>query len=202
VAQDGSRVQSFAKVSGGRISVQSKLAIRTLAEPDYSPRRNARGLATPKRKQNDVHIRGSLAPREYARQVVIGPSISEANEVLAQTFKIRALPVLNMLLLQNSPTQLAADRFFLALARPKDTDAVSARGWMGNKHLARRWTQFLPRWTDECSFSWTQPVACVRASSRWVRVPVSHLLQVPRIWRCNARQSHHQTQNAGGYGSE
>jgi N-acetylneuraminic acid mutarotase len=61
------------------------------------------------------------------------PPFSETNDVLAQTFQIGAPPLLNTLLLQNSPRQLAADRLFLALARLKDTDVVSATGLDGQQ---------------------------------------------------------------------
>jgi hypothetical protein len=55
------------------------------------------------------------------------PPGNEGQEVFAQALQIGALPVLNTLLFQNSPRQVAADWLF-ALATLEDAGAASATG--------------------------------------------------------------------------
>jgi hypothetical protein len=86
-----------------------------------SPRSGANALSV-------LKLRGQVLSNSLGKHAgeVIPPPGNEANDVLAQTFEIGALPVQNTLLLQNSPRQLAADRVF-ALAHNADAiDSAAA----------------------------------------------------------------------------
>jgi glucose/arabinose dehydrogenase len=93
-----------------------------------SPPRNAgNGISVPKTR-GEVLLDPLGKHAEEVAKSRFPPPVNEANEVWAETFQIGTIPLLNTLLFQNSPRQLAADRLFLALARLEDAGAEAGTG--------------------------------------------------------------------------
>jgi hypothetical protein len=100
--------------------------------PSQSPPSSAGNPVSVPKSRGHVLLDALGKNAEEVAESGFPPPISEANEALAETFQIGALPLLNTLLLQNSPRLLAADRLFLALAR-NGAHALFATGLDGQQ---------------------------------------------------------------------